>query len=364
MAQKPAIFWSAAFDEQTGQAIVTSRVFAFQDLRWLTCVYKKGGGIAALATYAMTVCTMLYYVATHRRAPIYAVVSRSDVGFLRDVPVLVMGMLGRNVICHFHGSDALILLTESRFRRLARALYRHCTLIVPSAHLSGPMSQMIGKEVLVCENPAALNADVPADNLSTPHATVPVLIWNSNMLASKGFADTLNAVGQINAIAHKLDFWALGSPLSDHEMSRDAISALVTQNTDKPWFHLIGPVSADQSARLTAQADIVALPSRYRSECQPLSIIQAMCLGKAIVASTTPAMTATLKDYPAFFVQDQTIAELQKIILDAVSAVTTNQYDAAHAAPFAQTARLRFSNDRFDTQMSDILASVTREDRS
>lgn len=360
MTQNPVIIWTAGFDEQNGQAIVTNRVYKTQNVRWLECVYRKGGGGGAVVVYLLTIVRLLIYTIQHRHAPIYVVASRSNFGFLRDLPVLATALFGRKVICHFHGSDVLGLLTESRFSRLAQRLYHNCVLVVPSTHLVDPMADMMGADIIVCENPATLGEATLKEDVSTEASTFPVLIWNSNMLASKGFVDVLWAIAEINAIEHKLDFWALGQPLSDHEMSSDEISSLLAQFDDEPWFYLFGAVSADEAIKLTSRSDIVALPSRYRSECQPLAIIQAMCLGKAVVVSTIPAMKATLKDYPAFFTQNPTLEGARAAILDAVSSIASDSFDAEFVAPFANAARQRFSAERFDRQMSEILSAAAR----
>ncbi len=360
MTQIPVIIWTAAFDEQNGQAIVTRRVFKSQNVRWLECVYRKGGGGGAVIAYLLTISRLLIYVISHWRAPIYAVASRSNIGFLRDVPVLAMSLFGRKVICHFHGSDVLILLSESRFSRLARLLYRNCVLVVPSTHLVEPMAEMTGAEIIVCENPATLSEATLKEDGGTEACKFPVLIWNSNMLSSKGFVDVLLAIAEINATEHKLDFWALGQPLSDHEMSCDEISSQLARFSDEPWFYLIGAVPADEAIKLTSRSDIVALPSRYRSECQPLAVIQAMCMGKAIVVSPLPALKATLKDYPAFFTGDPTLGGVTVAILDAVSSIASKRFDDEFIAPFASAARARFSAERFDRQMSIILSVETR----
>jgi len=355
MVQNPVIIWSAAFDEQNGQAIVTHRVHKSQNVRWLECVYRKGGGGVAMIVYLLTVVRLLFYAMLHWQAPIYVVASRSDIGFLRDVPVLAMSLFGRKVICHFHGSDVLSLLTESRFSRLARRLYHKCVLVVPSTHLVEPMENMIGADIIVCENPANLGESALTEGFGNETSAFPVLIWNSNMLASKGFVDVLFAIADINAVEHKLDFWVLGQPLSDHEMSSEEISSLLAQFDGEPWFYLIGTVSSDEAIKLTSRSDIVALPSRYRSECQPLAVIQAMCMGKAIVVSTLPALKATLKDYPAFFTQHPKLEGVKATILDAMSSIASDRFNAEFVAPFANVARERFSAERFDRQMSVIL---------
>jgi glycosyltransferase involved in cell wall biosynthesis len=354
-----AIIWSAGFSAQDGQAIVTRRVYEQQNLRWRECIYLNGGGGLSYLSWVLTVFKLFFHTMAERNASIYAVVSRSNVGFLRDIPVLAMALFGRRVICHFHGSDVLNLLSESRFRWLARCLYRNCILIVPSQHLLIPLKEMSRTKVIVCENPAVRNYPAHEDKIRTAPSNVPVLIWNSNMLASKGFANTLLAVSEINADGCKVDFVTLGRVLGDHEMSADKISALLAKFEHEAWLRLVGAVSNEEAFERTSHSDIVALPSWYRSECQPLAIMQAMCLGKAIVSSPTAAMQATLGDYPAFIAHEPTVSAVKAAILNAVWNIEAGNFGADVIAPQAERARLRFSPQRFDEQMAALLLNTT-----
>lgn len=350
------ILWTADFDAEDGQSIVTRRVYNAQSRQWRECIFRRGGGFLAAYSYCVAVFRLIYFSLTNRQAPIYAVVSRSNVGFLRDIPVLLLARFRRRVICHFHGSDVLELMSESWLRGMARRMYQNCILVVPSQHLTAPLQALTGAKVILCENPLGLAGDTGSVNATRVRHTVPVVIWNSNRLASKGFANTLRAINEINDDVHSVDLVLLGRSLGDPEMSKSDIDALVAQFQDKQWLHDIGPVSSEEAAKQLVCSDIVALPSHYSSECQPLAIIYAMCLGKSIVASATPAMRATLKDYPAFIAREPTVPSVKCAILAAIENIGLQNDDVSSEAGFREQARLRFSPRRFDNQISALLS--------
>lgn len=352
-----AIIWSARFDVENGQAIVTRRVYELENVRWRECVYRGGGGVFSYLSWIVAIFRLFFFSLTDRHVPIYAVVSRSDAGFLRDVPVLAMALFGKRVICHFHGSDVLNLFSESRLRKLVRYLYRNCVLIVPSEHLLVPLKEMSGAVVIVCENPAVLQYPVPASEGKTASSDMPILIWNSNMVASKGFVNTLLAVGEINADRRKIDFVTLGRGLGDDEMSAEEISTLLASFEHEPWLHLVGAVSSEDALEHTLRSDIVALPSWYRSECQPLAIMQAMCLRKTIVSSPIPAMKATLGDYPAFIAEEPTVPSVRNAIVAAIESIRSQNNVVYIDEALSEKARIRFSPERFDNQITALLSN-------
>jgi glycosyltransferase involved in cell wall biosynthesis len=118
----------------------------------------------------------------------------------------------------------------------------------------------------------------------------------------------------------------------------------------EPWFDHRGAVDQSQSMRLLSSADVVCLPSTYASECQPLALIEAMCAARPLVVANTPALRATVKDYPCEMV-DVVNPESVRACLQRIA---RSRPPAALSAA-AVAARERFSAGRFDRQLALIL---------
>ena len=175
-------------------------------------------------------------------------------------------------------------------------------------------------------------------------------------MASKGVFDVLEAVRRLGQAQSVVHFVCAGRPLGDEEMSVIDASARLASHRADPGIEFVGSVPPERMALLLDYADVVALPSRYSSECQPLSIIQAMCAGAALVVADTPALRATVGDYPAEWVPIRSI----EAIGDALGRLASEK--AADPALFrtarslsAQAARARFAVARFDAEMRTIL---------
>ncbi|WP_157970212.1 glycosyltransferase family 4 protein [Pelagibacterium sediminicola] len=345
--------WSGDYTQTTGQALVTARVVRYQpSIKWREYVYH-GVALRSVASWARAVCRLWWDIAFGRVKSLYLVCSRSNGGFLRDAPALLAAWAGVRIVVHAHGSDIVELLSDRRISPLAKALYAHCEIIVPSTHLLEPLRGVTAAPIHLCENYFAGDSTNGAGN---PESNTLTVLWNSNLMASKGFFDLVEAVRQIHAEGLAIRLISVGQSLADEEMSVSEAARRLDVLSTEEWFDYRGNVLPTVVVALIEEADVISLPSRYSSECQPLAVIQAMCAGKAIVVSDIPALRATLRDYPGHFVPVRSVA--------AIADALRNLYRRKQSAPAAfassledaaAAARDRFSVRRFDRQMAAIL---------
>lgn len=349
----PAV-WSADHRQTTGQALVTARVVG-RGGKWREYVYR-GIGLRSVPSWCVGWLRLWIAAASNRLPTLYLVCSRSDGGFLRDVPALLCAFAGVRVVVHVHGSDITgLLLTKRPLSRLARALYARCEIVVPSAHLVEDLRAIKGATVHLCEN---FDPAIPAAGISASDGSVLTLCWNSNMMASKGFFDVAEAAKSAIAEGCSLRLVSIGSPIGDEELSRAGICARLASLRQNDWFDYRGILDPAAAAGLVATADVVALPSRYSAECQPLALIQAMCAGKEVVATDTPSLRATLGDYPARYVAPHCIAVLAAAFAALAREKAADPVGfAARNMPAAMVARQRFAADRFDRDIEAILGA-------
>ena len=349
------ILWSPAFDDVTGQALVTRRVATqMPGVQWTRAIFPAGRGIKAFGV--LGAAAMAWWdVVRHGTRDAYVVCSRSVPGFLRDLPALALTLAGVRVVVHTHGSDLVDLLHHRRVGGLARILYRRCTVIIPSEHLRADLVAAGCRHIHLCEN----FGQVPAAAFAATPATPPLhVLWNSNLMASKGVRDLVAGIGQARDQGADIRIILIGRPLPDREATAAQIADWTTGLADLPWVDLRGPVPPDEATALLEQTDLVALPSRYKSECQPLAVIQAMLAGKGLLLGDTPALRATAGNYPALFSLSDADS-LQRALQQIAAGHGPNAVDLAKAA---QIAQIRFSADRFTRQMQEIL--LTPDTRS
>jgi len=345
--------WSADYTQITGQALVTARVVRQQRAVWREYLYR-GRGWRSVLTWTQAVACLWRDIVLGRVRSLYLVCSRSNGGFLRDIPALLSAMVGVRVVVHAHGSDIVDLLSSRWLSRLARGLYAGCEVVVPSTHILEPLRKVTVAPLHLCENYFAGGYSNVINALPAPG--VLTVLWNSNVMASKGFFDLTKAIRRVRTDGIPARLVSIGQPLSDEEMISQNVSYRLQALLAHEWLDHHGKVDPATAVALAEQADVVCLPSRYRSECQPLAIIHAMCTGKAIVVSDIPALRATVGDYPACFVPVRSV--------DAIANALRILHDQKQADPVAfassrkeaaAAARKRFSAERFDREMAAIL---------
>jgi len=213
-------------------------------------------------------------------------------------------------------------------------------MIVPSEHLRDPLVPYV-RSVHVCENFYAGWVELTEEGKKVETEGLTVL-WNSNVMASKGFFDVFAAVKALRADGLPITLISLGG-----------FAELGTPE----WFDYRGRQPHEQAVELLEQADVICLPSRYSSECQPVAIIEAMCAGKVIVASDIPALHATLADYPAVFVPVNSVDAISSALRALADEKVRDPVGFSRSrAQFAAKAGKRFSMARFDLEMKSVLA--------
>lgn len=347
--------WSPDYKQMTGQALVTARVVRHQpSISWSQYVYQ-GKGWRSATSWVGAALRLWRDVVRRRVKILYLVCSRSNGGFLRDIPALLAAWAGVRVVAHVHGSDIVDLLSTRRLSPLAQTLYARCTLIVPSTHLLEPLRRVTAAPIHLCENYFA--GDL-SDEVGKPVrlADAFTALWNSNVMASKGFFDLMEAVQQIRGEGLAVQLISVGQPLGDEEMPAAEAGRRLNRLLGRQYFDYRGKVSQSDAIALLARADAIVLPSRYSSECQPLAIVQAMCAGKAIVVSDIPALRATLRDYPAHFVPTHSVEAIVCALRELYQEKQADQAAFVFRRQKAATsARRRFSAKRFDREMAAIL---------
>jgi len=342
-----AVFWSASFEAATGQALVTARVArANYGIAWRMAVFPTG--LRGVAGFAQAALVLWAWILSGRCRLVYLVCSRSVAGFLRDVPALAAALLGLRVVVHAHGSDLPALLGRGAIGRIATALYRRCEIIVPSPHLLVPLAEAGCSRLHLVENFAL---PLPSSARREQGSKFSVL-WNSNVMASKGIREVVEAARIAKAHGLDLVLVILGRPIGDLEATRAEMAAYLETLSGIDWIDLRGPVSPEKAGLAVAEADLVVLPSRYPSECQPLAIIQAMCAGRKVIVSDTPALRATLGTYPGRVVP----AEPGSIAQAILELATSPEIDPTIMAE----AAARFDPARFDARMAAILSATSQ----
>lgn len=231
-----------------------------------------------------------------RRADVlYVTITHSVVGFLRDALLILGAYLFRvPIVVHHHGGafHQFYERCPRWMRTIVRlTLERTSFIIALGESLRCEFAMVRGAEERVRVVPNTCTTP-PSATRPPPSGTLRVL-YLSNLMVEKGYLDVLDA-------ASLMEQWLPGWKVEFHfagkfhlggdefrtieEMQADFRSrrSSVSPST-RIVFH--GVVSGDEKAMLLRSAHVFVLPTYYRDEGQPISIIEALTSALPVIAT-------------------------------------------------------------------------------
>jgi glycosyltransferase involved in cell wall biosynthesis len=153
--------------------------------------------------------------------------------------------------------------------------------------------ELSGRIVVV---PNGLPGEAPNHSSKQPPARGEPwhVLFLSNLIESKGYLEAIEAVAQIAQEGTAIELALCGefraNPSDDVRVTsapqaRELALALIRARGLEGRVQLRGTVQGAEKQRALAEAHVFVLPTRYDAEGQPLSVIEAMAHGCAVVAT-------------------------------------------------------------------------------
>lgn len=357
--------WTSCFNNITGQAIVTDRVITVLQHVCEVRLYSFLPRLSVGSLYSWGRATLLLFkdAIAGNVNNFYLVVSRSHVGFLRDLPALLATRHYPARVLHAHGVDVVDLLESRWYSAAARWAYGESNLIVPSKHILAYFDKTRCR-VSAINNPVnvdSINGTIANDNNpnvlvleSNPTKDILHVCWNSNVMASKGFCLAFASCERLISRGFNLHFHIFGAPIGDNSMSRTKITAALNHARTAPWVTYYGQVNRTEMLRAVARSDVVVLPTFHPSESQGLAVVEAMALGCQVIASNTEVMRATTEGYPAVLVAPADADALDRAL---VAAQSQKHKFSSVAGSSSHYIRNKFSDETFSENIINAIFS-------
>lgn len=238
-------------------------------------------------------------------------------GVVRDLAVAVIGKIFKvPLVLHIRFGRIPAIASENslewRLLRIAMGMSSRVVLIDKATYEAVRSYSPASKVELIpnCVNTHTLPSGQPRD----PYATRSVVFlgW---IIPAKGVDELLSAWGRLRPKGWRLDF--IGSYKPDYRDQLVRIHGAENVN-------FLGELPHDIAMQHVASCDLFVLPSH--SEGFPNVIVEAMALGRAIVASRVGAIPEMLADGAGVLVNAQDSDELERemraLILDAQARVS------------------------------------------
>jgi glycosyltransferase involved in cell wall biosynthesis len=177
------------------------------------------------------------------------------------------------------------------------------------------------------------------------------LLFLSNLYPEKGIVDFLDALLMLQQ--SNIPFKA--SIGGSFEVSSKHIVLEKMRKIDEKSIEYHGFVSGSQKQELLQKANVFVLPTYYKIEGQPISIIEALATGNIIVTTRQGGIPDIISEKQGFFVEKNNPANL----FETLQYVSQNLSRLAYLSEQNRYyAKQRFSEDRFGKNLLQVLSGT------
>lgn len=288
---------------------------------------------------------------------VYLTLSPHGAAFWKDALILqILKQFGAKAIVHLHGKGIHQIVVNSRFKqRIYKTVFRKVSVI----HLS----ESLFSDIALVRDPDmplfAVNngiKDCFKERRKETNEKVNFL-YLSNLVPTKG-ADTL--IKAINGLpieyADKFKVNFVGKIFSDSffcQLKKDLDSTFSNAVSFK------GPLYSDDKSNMLKRCDVFVLPTRFKNECFPLSILEAMSFALPVLSTFEGAIPDIVTDnIDGFLFEANNHIQLSKLIrlyIDNREKIT--QHGDSARAKYLE----KFTKESFENNLITALRTIANE---
>ena len=238
---------------------------------------------------------------------VYVTPAQSYLGFLKYTPFINVAKF-KKIKCylHFHGGFVRIMYDDVDVKKqetLKSYFNKSTGIIVLGNSLTRMFDGILHKEkVFVCENGVQdeymmKEKDIieklhKNENLNKNEKSNKLqILYLSNLMKSKGILDLMKACLKLKAEDFNFHLNLAGNIEAEIV---DTVNSMIKELGDSVTYH--GVVKGDKKSALLKENHVFCLPTYYPNEGQPISILEAMGNGLAIITTNQGGMIDIFKD--------------------------------------------------------------------
>ncbi|WP_218599657.1 glycosyltransferase family 4 protein [Polaribacter sp. NJDZ03] len=288
--QSKILFFGPFPEPYTGQSISFKQVFEnfnSDKILFNTTNFKKNKIINSLYCLFFLPIVFVFY----KFDKIYFTCTRSKFGFIKDFQLLLFAKIfNKKVVNHLHGADFIDFYKNSGFlKKLIRWSYNHInTNIVLLPSMKDQFNEFSSSKIEVVANCYSSDFKDYKVDFSLKKKQ---LVFLSNLIYSKGVFVFLEAIKELLDKDKDLIIKIAGLPMGDELMSTKNVSIKFKEISEElkllypKRFLYLGVVQGKDKEDLLKESSIFVLPTFYKTEAFPLTIIEAMYFGNAIITT-------------------------------------------------------------------------------
>lgn len=229
---------------------------------------------------------------------LYISISQTKMGLLRDcIMIQACKLLGRGkVVTHLHGNNlgGTIDATSGIAQKfIINSLKKIDVGIVLGGKLAPNYRGYVDRVEVVSNG---IPEDfILKDEVGQRKKTGPIsLLYLSNLMFEKGYVELIKATTALVKEGHNLRLDLVGGIQNETEFQE--VKRYIQTNDMEAHIQYHGLKQGEEKKRFFLESDLMALPTKYKVEGQPMSIIEGMAAGLPIISSDRGIIAELIKD--------------------------------------------------------------------
>ena len=246
---------------------------------------------------------------------VYFTCTRSVLGSFKDLILLLLaGRSKLRIVNHLHGADfAQFYKNSGLLKPILKKAYRFVeTSIVLTESMVAEFDSFPSMQKKVVPNfyPKDFDKEIVKGK------SVEVVFF-SNLIKSKGVLDFLEACKLVHIERPEIQFKIAGEFMSDDYCSKEQIENLTysfIEQNKQVNLNFVGKLDPADRFDFLVDSSIFVLPTYYKSEAFPLTIIEAMRCGNVIIATKHNYLPDVVKSENGMLVNPNSPKEIKEAI--------------------------------------------------
>lgn len=268
---------------------------------------------------------------------VYFTGSRSFLGSIKDILLINLVNFKRiKIINHLHGSDFYEFLHSVPKWYQKVLFYSYNKVDTSIVLLESMKSQFIDFENMTIEIvPNFYDKELDKEFEKKDESKIN-LVYLSNIMKSKGIFEFIDAFEKLSKSHENIYLNIAGGFIADEYMGIEEVKKeFYKKIKNKNSIQYIGKIFGEDKIRLFQKSDIFVLPSYYKSEAFPISIIEAMACENAIVTTNYKYLPELVSVKNGTLVEPKSIESLidgiENLLKDKEKLRTIQKYNAKYA---------------------------------
>ncbi len=301
----------------TGQAFAFNYFFSsYKGSKIVIDTNSKDGKFVSAINYLYVLLKVILISLTSKYDLVYFTCSRTKGGAIRDICLInCASWRNKPIINHLHGADFKSFYDEQSnvFKKTIKYTYNKIAeSVILLDEMKSEFSDYEGR-MIITTVPNFYDPELDAEQTKCKSEKIKI-IYFSNLIYSKGILDLLEAFDSVAKENQNIELLVAGKVMSDGYKTKDEMEILLKKYWNHSRIRYLGLLTGKEKRDFLFNADIFVLPSFYISEAFPITIIEAMRAGCAIICTNHNYLPNVVNQQNGFVVNKKNIEELENAI--------------------------------------------------